>query len=111
MKIPTQVPEKGFYYHYKHDSKEGVRHYAYEVMGVGCHSEDDCAPEDANMVVYRPLYEDARVYKAGKFFDLRPLEMFMEDVVKDDKTIQRFRKITDPNVIADLEKVRDEMYS
>jgi len=109
MKIPAQVPEKGFYYHYKHDTSGPVNNYAYEVVGVGCHTEDDCRPEDANMVVYRPLYESS-VYKAGKLFDLRPLEMWMGNVEKDGKTFPRFQKITDTEVIAELEVMRDRMY-
>ena len=81
MKIPSRVPEKGFYYHYKHDPSGPINNYAYEIVGVGCHTEDDCRPEDENLVVYRPLYEST-VYKAGKLFDIRPLEMFVESVTK-----------------------------
>lgn len=110
MKIPDIVPVPGFYYHYKHDPAGSVNNYAYEVLGTGCHTEDDCRPEDANLVVYRPLYEEASVYKAGKLFDLRPLEMFMEDITKDGKTMPRFRKITDEGVIAELKKIEVEMY-
>ena len=110
MKIPTRVPESGFYYHYKHDEKGSVNNYAYEVIGVGCHTEDDCRPEDANMVVYRPLYESS-VYKAGKLFDLRPLDMWMGNVTKDDRAFPRFQKITDMAVIAELEVIKNKMYS
>lgn len=109
MKIPTKVPEKGFYYHYKHVSDGTVNNYAYEVIGVGVHSEDDCRPEDANMVVYLPIYE-AAVYKAGKLFDLRPLDMWMGDVTKDGKTFSRFTKITDQATIDSLLKIKAEMY-
>jgi hypothetical protein len=109
MKIPSKVPEKGFYYHYKHDPAKPVNDYAYEVIGVGVHSEADCRPEDENLMVYRPIYE-AAVYKAGKLFDIRPLEMWMEDITKDGKTFPRFQKITDPVVIAELTKIRDGMY-
>lgn len=108
-KLPKKVPELGFYYHYKHRPDGPVNNYAYEVMGVGHHSEDDCRPEDANMVVYRPLYE-AFVYKAGKLFDLRPLEMWMGEVEKEGKTIRRFTKITDEAVLTELAKIRDQMY-
>jgi hypothetical protein len=110
MKIPSSVPERGFYYHYKHDPAKPLNNYAYEVVGVGCHTEDDCRPEDANMVVYRPLYEDAEVYKAGKLFDLRPLDMWMGNVTKDDTTFPRFSRITDPTLIATLEVVKLKMY-
>lgn len=109
MKIPAKVPEKGFYYHYKHDPNGAVNNYTYEVVGVGVHTEEDCRPEDANMVVYRPLYE-AAVYKAGKLFDLRPLEMWVGSVTKDGKTFPRFQKITDPKVIAELEVIKTKMY-
>jgi hypothetical protein len=109
MKIPTTIPEKGFYYHYKHDPAGSVNNYAYEIMGVGCHTEDDCRPEDENMVVYRPLYESS-VYRAGKFFDLRPLNMFMESITKNGATAPRFQKIADASVIAELAAIRDQMY-
>jgi hypothetical protein len=110
MKIPTQIPQTGFYYHYKHDASGPVNNYAYEVVGVGCHTEDDCRPEDANMVVYRPLYE-ASVYKAGRLFDLRPLEMWMGNVTKNGETFPRFQKITEPQILAKLETIRKQMYS
>ena len=109
MIIPTRVPERGFYYHYKHDPTGTVNNYAYEFMGAGVHTEDDCRPEDANMAVYRPLYE-ASVYKAGKLFDLRPLDMWMDEVTKDGRTFPRFQKITDPVVLAELTAIRDQMY-
>lgn len=109
LKIPDRVPEKGFYYHYKHDPKGAINNYAYEVMGVGHHTENDCRPEDANLVVYRPLY-NASVYQAGKMFDIRPLEMFMEDIIKDGKTMPRFTKITDTAVIKELQEIGAKMY-
>lgn len=110
IKIQNKIPEINcFYYHYKHDPSISVNNYAYEVIGVGMHSEDDCRPEDANMVIYRPIYESS-VYKAGKFFDLRPLEMWMGNVTKNNKTFKRFEKITDPEIIKKLEKIKGEMY-
>jgi|SRR3989344_3697920 len=110
MKIPDKIPENGFYYHYKHDPKGAINNYAYEVVGVGCHTEDDCRPEDQNMVVYRPLYKSS-VFEAGKLFDLRPLEMWMEKITREGKTFPRFQKITDPEIIEILKKIKDEMYS
>ena len=103
------VPEKGFYYHYKHDAAGPINNYAYEVMGVGHHTEDDCRPQDTHMVVYRPIYE-AFVYKNGKMFDLRPLEMFLENVTKGDCTFPRFEKITDEAIVDELGRIRDAMY-
>jgi hypothetical protein len=107
---PEEVPENGFYYHYKHDPDGAINNYAYEVIGVGRYTEDECFLRDMHMVVYRPLYEDAPVYQAGKLFDLRPLEMFIEYVTKSGKTFPRFKKITDAAVIKELEKIRARMY-
>ncbi len=104
-----QKPDKGFYYHYKHDPNGPVNNYAYEIMGIGHHTEIDGLGESA-MVMYRPLYESS-VYKAGGHWDLRPLKMFLEPVTKDGKIFPRFQKITDPNIIEKLAKIRDEMYN
>lgn len=107
--LPQALPGKGFYYHYKHDPNGEVNNYAYEVIGVGHHTEDDCRPEDQFLMVYRPLYE-AFVYKLGKLFDVRPLSMWMGDVTKEGKTFPRFTRIEDPVVIQELEAVRNRMY-
>lgn len=109
MRIPNKVPEKGFYYHYKHNPNLSINNYAYEVVGVGLHSEEDCRPEDIHMVIYRPIYESF-AYTAGKLFDLRPLNMWMGEVVKNGETLLRFKKIIDPEIISQLEKIKNEMY-
>lgn len=36
--------------------------------------------------------------------------MFNESVTKDGKAIPRFQQITDPELIAKLEKMRDQIY-
>ncbi len=107
---PKKIPEKAFYYHYKHDPKGKVENYAYEVVGVGLHTEDDAREIDKYMVVYRPLYPEALVYKTGKIFYLRPLSMFMESITKDGKTFPRFKKIKDLKTIQKLQKIRNKMY-
>jgi hypothetical protein len=107
--VPSVVPEKGFYYHYKHDPAGEFNNYAYEVVGLGHHTEDDCAERDRFLVVYRPLYE-AFVYKNGKMFDVRPLSMFMEEVEKEGKRFPRFTRITDPALVGKLEELREKMY-
>lgn len=107
--MDINVPELGFYYHYKHHPEGAVNNYVYEVVGVGHHTEDDCRPEDQYLVVYRPLYE-AFVYKLGRLFDLRPLEMWMGTVEKDGETVSRFTRITDPARIEALEAIRTQMY-
>lgn len=102
------LPENGFYYHYKHDPSGSINNYAYEVVGIGMHSEMHDDPNGV-MVIYRPLYE-AFVFKQGKWLDVRPASMFMEEVTKGDKTFPRFQKITDPAVLEQLVKTRDQMY-
>lgn len=109
-----KFPEKGFYYHYKHNPEGEVGNYAYEVVGVGHHTEaahieGEPLSEGNLLVVYRPLY-DAFVYRKGKLFDIRPLPMFLEKVVKDGKEMERFSKITDEKIIEELQKIKKEMY-
>ena len=70
---PENLPQPGFYYHFKHDPDGPVNNYAYYIYGVGHHTENDCRPEDAFMQVYRPLYVEAYGYRHGGLFDLRPL--------------------------------------
>ena len=105
MNAPQKVPQNGFYYHYKHNSSGALNDYAYEVVGVGAHTEID----GEFFVVYRPLYESS-VFKAGKLFDVRPLEMWMGNVEKDGKTFLRFSKITDAAILVGLEKIKKQMY-
>ncbi len=104
--IPKKVPRKGFYYHYKHDPVGPFNAYAYEVLGIGHHTE-----EDYNLVIYRPLYKEAFVYRNGKMFDARPLKMFMETVKKGRKRIKRFTLITDHELVRRLEELCKKMYS
>jgi hypothetical protein len=106
---PERQPEPGYYYHYKHDLKGPLNNYAYYIYGVGHHTEDDCRPEDAFMQVYRPLY-DAYVYRRGGMFDLRPLYMFYKPVTLNGAEVQRFTKITDPELIAQLQAIKARMY-
>ena len=111
IKLPSKVPQVGFYYHYKHDPNGPVENYAYEFLSVQFDTEKDAVWK----INYRPLYKEAGVYQASLALgvpctDGRPLEMWMENVEKDDKTVPRFEKITDPVVFAELVKIRDEMY-
>jgi len=98
-----QTPEKGFYYHYKHDPNGPFNNYAYEVLGTSLHTE-----ERTHSVVYRPLYENTFLDRLD--FSNRPLEMFLNSVEKEGKTTSRFTKITNEETIALLTKIRDEMY-
>ncbi len=109
----------GFYYHYKHDINGLVNDCAYEYIGSafstessssGVHREsfEDFIKDE--VVIYRPLYSSALVYRAGKKFWTRPAKMFAETITKDGKTFPRFYKITDEKVIAELIKIRDELY-
>ena len=97
MKIPT-----GFYYHYKHTSKD-INNYAYEVIGVGVDTESGIEG-----VIYRPLYTSDHLKERN--FYIRPFDMFVGDIEKDGKTFPRFIKISDAEIISKLEKIRKEMY-
>lgn len=115
LPMPARVPERGFYYHYKHDPSGAVNNYAYEVLGIGFHTEENAREGEAHFLIYRPLYE-ASVYKAAQTlgipcFDARPLEMWMDEAVEyQGEVVPRFRKITDPVVLAQLEQIRAQMY-
>lgn len=104
MQIPT-----GFYYHYKHDPSGKINNYAYEVLGVGSHTEKEEASPDKYVVVYRALYE-ATSYKNDKMFDIRPLAMFTEQVVVNGTSVPRFRPIEDTAVIEQLSKIKSALY-
>lgn len=108
LTVPEKLPVRGYYYHYKHQSDGPVNNYAYEVMGVGFHTEENCPSQDRVMVIYRPLYPEAPVYQVGRNFDIRPLEMFMED--GPEKGIPRFVKIDDLSVSSQLNEIRRQMY-
>lgn len=98
------IPEKGFYIHYKH-SASGIPHnYTYEVVGIGRNTE-----EKTYTVLYRPLYKNDWMLPAD--FQSRPLGMFLEDVEKEGIKVPRFTLITDSNLIAELKKVRRELYA
>ncbi len=99
----------GFYYHYKHDPTKGFNSHAYEIINIGHHTEIEGLKESA-MVIYAPLYEQAGVYTEGKHFDVRPLDMFLEEVTKDSKTFPRFSEITDPELIEKLRDIKKELY-
>ena len=109
LQIPPNRPAPGFYWHYKHDPSKGPRDYEYYIYEIGFHTEDDCAPRDRAMQVYRPLYESA-VYTAGRCYDLRPLGMFYEKAMLDGLPVDRFTPITDEATLAELKRVYLEMY-
>lgn len=104
--------EPGYYYHYKHDPSGAFNNYAYQVVGIGHHTEVKDFSESA-MVIYRPLYETALVYTAGKHYDLRPQKMFLESVAWPvlPTTVPRFTRITDAEVIKLLDAQCTKMYS
>ena len=117
IQVPENLPEGRFYYHYKHNPNGPINNYAYELIAIGCHTEEDCRPEDAFTAVYLPLYESSAIYTAGKtkklkllLTDVRPLKMFTENVTKGGATFPRFQEITDPEVIKELQLIRDKMY-
>ena len=107
---PKNLPEPGYYYHFKHDPAGPLDNYAYYIYGVGHHTEDNCPEADAFMQVYRPLYDNSYASRNGGLFDLRPLQMFYEPANKDGQPVARFTKITDPSIIAELREIKARMY-
>lgn len=107
---PAELPEPGYYYHFKHDPAGPVNNYAYYIYGVGHHTEDNCRPQDAFMQVYRPLYEEGYACRHGGLFDLRPLYMFFEPALWQGRTVPRFTRVTDPAVIAQLAAIKVRLY-
>lgn len=97
------IPQKGFYTHYKHNPLGEPYNYMYEVVGIGRNTEDK-----TYTVLYRPLYKNDWMPPAD--LQSRPLDMFLEYVEKDGEKIPRFTLITDTKVIENLEKIRKEMY-
>lgn len=97
------IPENGFYVHYKHDPSGEPHNYMYEVAGIARNTE-----EKTYSVLYRPLYKND--WFAPASYQSRPLDMFIENVEVDGVTMPRFRKITDPALIAELASVRKELY-
>lgn len=69
-------PPPGRYRHYKGGE--------YEVLGVARHSETD-----EELVVYRPLYGDRRLW-------VRPKAMFCETMTVDGQEVPRFRFLGEP---------------
>lgn len=100
--------KKGYYYHFKHKKNGDINNCAYEVIGIGLHSEGEHRVEDT-LVIYRPLYESVG-YKMGKMYDLRPLAMFLENVKKEGKTVKRFQLIEDKKIIQELDEIKKRMY-
>ncbi|MBL4865165.1 MAG: DUF1653 domain-containing protein [Pseudomonadales bacterium] len=64
----------GKYKHYKGND--------YDVLGISTHSETL-----EKLVVYRPLYGEQALW-------VRPLQMFIESVEIDGKTVPRFQRIS-----------------
>ena len=101
----SELIPKGFYHHYKHDPSKGFNDHAYEVVGIGMHSEDL-----GLMVLYRPLYESSILKDSIAKCWIRPYEMFIGMVEKEGKTVPRFQKIEDREVIEKLKTIKDETY-
>ena len=96
-----KLPKQGeFYYHFKHDPTKGVSDFAYQIVGIAVHSEDESL-----FVAYRPLYTPNHVIDNEGNFNIRPLTMFVENVTKSNYDGPRFRLIKDPEIIKQLSKL------
>jgi hypothetical protein len=96
-----KLPEKVFYYHYKHDPKQSINNYSYEVVGVAMHTESR-----ELTVLYKPLYKNTFLSPAD--YCARPLDMFLEDVVINGIKTPRFTKIDDVDIIQQILKASKE---
>jgi hypothetical protein len=106
----STFPAPGNYYrHYKHDPNGEFNNYVYRVLGLGNHTEIKDLGDSA-MVIYRPMYSSAFVYKAGKQYDVRPLKMFVEHVENGGCIQPRFVRIENSDVIKKLDALYLEMY-
>ncbi len=94
-----QIPENGFYYHYKHDDAKGINDHAYEVVGLSKHSETDDL-----LIIYVPLYESTHLIPAQCY--ARPIELFFDEVEHNGATVPHFTKITEPGLIEKLEDIK-----
>ena len=89
-----------FYYHYKHDDQKSLNNYSYKIIGIAVHSETE-----EILVAYQPLYRPNHVFDYEANFNVRPLDMFLENVIYGDYSGARFRLITDEKTIAELNKL------
>ena len=83
MKTTHKYPPTGVYEHYK--STPSSRRY-YQVIGFARHTETE-----EILAVYIPLYVIPE--HTGLRLQVRPLDMFMENVVVASKSVPRFRYI------------------
>lgn len=87
MNQPIQAkhayPPVGVYEHYKSTAKDKR---LYQILGIAKHTETG-----EKLVVYIPLYVIPE--HTGLRLQVRPLDMFMEDVEHNGKTMPRFRYV------------------
>jgi len=74
----------GIYYHYKSKDK------LYKVIGIGRNTENNYE----EMVIYQALYNIPEFGGDGVIF-VRPLVMFLENVMADGKEVPRFTYVRD----------------
>lgn len=75
MASTPDAVEAGRYLHYKGNE--------YQVLGMARHSETR-----ERMVVYRTLYGEGAMW-------VRPLAMFLDEVIVEGKTMPRFKRLKD----------------
>lgn len=107
------VPSPGFYYHYRHNLDGAIYNYAYELLNISRHSENDCRLIDKELVIYRPLYPTASAYinVQGSLWHARPLSIWCDCVTLDSGVVvPRFTRITDKSIVEQLIWQCLEMY-
>lgn len=94
--------KKGFYYHFKHNPNQSINNYAYWLVGIAKHSETE-----EITVIYKPMYKNE--WLGGVELISRPIDMFMDTVEKPEYSGPRFRLMEDPEIIARLSVLRDDL--
>lgn len=83
------------YYHFKHNP-DVFNDHAYEIVGFGFSTDSD-----REVVLYRPLYPSI-LDGTEMTLMCRALDDFIGQVERDGRTVDRFIKITDPEIIEKL---------
>lgn len=96
-----KIPQ-GFYYHFKHNPEVSINNYAYWLVGIAKHSENE-----EFTVIYKPMYKNEWLGEAELMS--RPIEMFTDMVEKPEYSGPRFKLIEDPEIIAKLSILRDNL--
>jgi hypothetical protein len=101
--------EPGFYRRYKRKEDDLLGVHIIEVLGINYNTDIE-GFEASAQVLFRPLDRAMPVYQAGKATETKSYQTFIGTIEWNGNIIPRYEKITDPELTAKLETLRDEMY-